>query len=173
MQPQVRILRQSGFTLIEIVVSIVLLGILSIVGANMLSDSFSTSNFVSRETVGVGNIRYALERIGREIRETRTVVANTGTSITFIKNNNATVSISIDGNKVILTSGSYNATLADNVNSFGLVYRDADLAVTTVPNAIRYVDIALSVLPTDSPSVAAVSGPNISLSTRIALRVPA
>lgn len=171
MQSPTKVAHQSGFTLIEIVISIVLLGVLSVVGANMISDSFSTSNFVGRETAGIGNARYALERLGREMREARTVLSSTETSITFIKNNNATVSVLIDSNKLILAVGSTSATLADNVNAFGLVYRDSDLSVTTTPSAIRYADIVLSVQSIDAPSASPASGPTLTLTTRIAFRV--
>lgn len=163
----------GGFTLIEIVVSMVLLGILAVVGANMLSDTFRTSNVVVRDTIGIGAARYTMERLGREIREAKTVLSNSSTALSFVKNNGLTVSISNSGATVLLGAGTASQTLADNVSVFGMAYRDADLAITTSPGAIRFVDISLTVLPVDSPDTSPAAGPGVSLTTRIAMRAPA
>lgn len=164
--------RSRGVTLIEVVVSMVLVGILFVVGANMLSGAFSTSNVVVRETLGVGSARYALERIGRELREAQTVLSNSSESFSFVKNNGETFSVSKNGNSVLLGVEGSSQSLADNVNAFGLIYRDINLAITSNPSAIRFVDISLTVIPVDSPDATPGSGPAVSLTTRIALRTP-
>lgn len=64
-------LHSSGFTLIELIISIVLIGILAVVGSSMIVDSFSTTRMVNADTASAGQARYALERLAREIREVK------------------------------------------------------------------------------------------------------
>lgn len=164
--------RHHGFTLIEVIVSVVLIGILFVVGTNMLSGAFFTSNTVVRETLGVSSARYALERMGREIREAQTVIAMSGTSLSFTKGNGEAVTLARSGNSVLLGVGAASQFLVNNVNAFGLVYRDNNLAITGNPSAIRFVDISLTIIPLDSPDATPALGPSIPLSTRIAIRAP-
>lgn len=60
---------QSGFSLIEIVLTVALLGILSIAGVNMISGSVLTNQFIGNERLILSAQRYAIERMSREIRE--------------------------------------------------------------------------------------------------------
>ena len=61
--------RQRGFTLMEIIISVVLLGILGVVGTTMISSSFYTTRVMSTGHLAYSAARYALERMAREIRE--------------------------------------------------------------------------------------------------------
>jgi len=60
-----------GFTLVELVIVMVLLGILGAVGSNMLSDSFTTTHRVNESNASKAEGRYVLERLAREIREVK------------------------------------------------------------------------------------------------------
>lgn len=61
----------GGFTLIEMIISIVLLGLLATVGSSMISDSFTTSHVVDAGQASSNKARYTLERLAREIREVK------------------------------------------------------------------------------------------------------
>jgi MSHA biogenesis protein MshO len=63
--------KNCGFTLVEMIITIVLIGILAAVGSNMLSDSFKTTGIVNSSYATEGKARYALERLAREIREVK------------------------------------------------------------------------------------------------------
>ena len=67
-------MQKRGFTLIEIVIVLVLLGILGVVGAKMISGSVYTNQMISNENQAYSSARYALERMSRNIRE----IQNTG-----------------------------------------------------------------------------------------------
>ncbi len=59
---------QRGFTLIELTLVIVLLGILSSVGVNMISDSYRSTRMLNNGNANTSSARYAMERMAREIR---------------------------------------------------------------------------------------------------------
>lgn len=61
--------KNVGFSLIELVISIVLIGLLAAVGTTMISDSFDTATMVNASQSSAAQARYALERLEREIRE--------------------------------------------------------------------------------------------------------
>jgi prepilin-type N-terminal cleavage/methylation domain-containing protein len=67
--------RDSGFTLIELIISIVLIGVLAAVGSSMIADSFTTTRTVNASNASEGQARYVLERLAREIREVKYVDA--------------------------------------------------------------------------------------------------
>ena len=65
-----------GFTLVELVIGIVLIGILSVVSTSMIADSFTTTRIVDASQVSAAQARYALERIAREIHETLYIISS-------------------------------------------------------------------------------------------------
>ncbi len=60
---------ESGFTLVEQVLVIVLLGCLAVVGSSMLSDGFRVAQSLQSEQSSQYEARYVIERLARELRE--------------------------------------------------------------------------------------------------------
>lgn len=177
--------RSSGFTLVELVISIVLIGILAAVGSNMISDSFTTTRMVNSGNASAGQARYALERLAREIREVKYAgsgasgsycITMAGTNLVFKKPisgstnvtdcNTEVITVTINYSNPNLTLGysspAVTSTLTNQATSFGLSYFDV---AGNAPNTstIRFVVISLTV--TD-----ATSGQSVSQRTRVALR---
>lgn len=172
--------RCAGFTLIELIIVMVLMGILAVVGVNMLSDSFSASRAVndgySRET----EARYVMERLAREVREVKYLSSGSycltmsASSLVFQKptvdssdqlncnTDSVTVTISFNNANHAITvtySSPANATgtLTNAVtnNGFGFLYYQAD-GVTPATSAtdVRIVKISLAI--TDPSSTQAL-----------------
>ena len=119
----------QGFTLVELIIVIVLLGILAAVGSNMLSDSFTTTRMVDDSNASKAEARYVLVRLTREIREVKYLnVGNycierisgvdtmTASRLVFDKrSNNLSLdrdTCSIDSNRVTINYSAPNLTLA-------------------------------------------------------------
>lgn len=168
-----------GFTLIELIMVIVLLGILAAVGSNMLSDSFTSSTMLNSGNAVEAEARYAMDRLVREIRQVQYVTASNRYAITaptanpasgmvFVKNDGTTtVTISNTSGKVQLGYASPAPTLVDQVKSFSLTFRDATgqsiTALSDIPANTAFVDVVLNVQD-------AKSGQSINQSMRVALR---
>lgn len=174
-----------GFTLIEMVLVIVVLGILSTVGMNMISGSYTNSRSVNNGNANTSRARYAMERMGREIRQVAydtqsklvMVSVATATQLSFTKSGlltNSTYSFATKPNgsdvqsTLYLTQpvGAADVVLAEHVSAFQLSYFDGNMAsLPLVPQSdglIRFVKIELTVHEANTEAVA--------LQTLIALR---
>lgn len=158
--------RQHGYTLIEMVLVVVLIGILGATGMSMLYDPFATAVTVNATNANASKARYALERIARELRETEYVSnafcfsSMAATSVAFVKNNNdadcatgTAVSVNLSGTNLTLNG----ATLASDVQSFSLSYRDIDGNTTGAANQVNSIIITVTVADPDSGTAASAN----------------
>lgn len=141
----------------EIVISIVLLGILAAVGSTMISDSTTVANVTNLNQTSLSQSRYAVERLVREIREVR-LVGNaydisdkTVVSLRFFKSDGVEVSIAQSGSNLSLgyppVSSSFltnEVEVVSGVPSFSLSYLDIDGTTTANNTDVRFVQIALT-----------------------------
>jgi prepilin-type N-terminal cleavage/methylation domain-containing protein len=181
--------QNDGFTLVELIISIMLVGILGAVGSSMISDSFTTARIVNAGNANASNARYALERLARQIREVKYYASSgtagnycistwTASKMVFTQDSSHTANACGTGDvTVTINYGSPNltlqispgatSTLSSNVASFTLSYLNAANATATDntngTNGIRFVMITLTI--TDS-----TNGQTISERTRVALR---
>jgi prepilin-type N-terminal cleavage/methylation domain-containing protein len=157
---------QSGVTLLEMVLVIILLGVLSVTGLNMISDSYTTTRIINNGNANTSNARYAMERMSREMRQvamdTNTklimVTSATATQISFTKSEpslNALVTIRLNGQSLMLSypSPSTESVLAEHVTDFSLQYFDAGMGASPSLSQIRFVQINLTISAPDSPPV--------------------
>jgi prepilin-type N-terminal cleavage/methylation domain-containing protein len=144
--------KENGFTLIELVLVIVLLGILASGGATLLAEGFN-SFFKGRDiTEADWQARVALERMGRDLRAIRSpsdiASSSSATSITFtnVDGNTLTYSTPSGGNQILFSDGTNTAVLADGAN-LNLTYYDGTGNVLTAPPAttVRYIAMALTI----------------------------
>lgn len=173
---------QSGFTLMEITISVVLLGILGVVGTTMMSGSFYTTRVISTEHLAYSAARYAMERMTREIREMQYDTANNKFSVSTMTNSQLSflkTGLSGMGSDVSFQyftapqstlTMAYGTTapigspvLAKDVSNFSFEYLQSDgVTPATTPENIRSVHIVLTVSPADAQA--------LTLRTRVNLR---
>ena len=171
--------RYAGFTLVELVIAIVLLGILAAVGSSMLSDSFTTTRWVNDSHASKAQARYVMERIAREIREIKYlsdgkycleqisgIDTMTATRFVFDKRSNPMsldrLSCGVDSNRVSIQYSPPNLTLAyatpalsavlsDRVapGGFSLRYFQSDGVTASTNSATLYL-VEISITLTDA-----------------------
>lgn len=165
--------RQAGFTLMEMVIGVVLLGILSVVGSNMLSGSFLTTRVISNEHLASSAARYAMERMVREIREIQydttthavSISSMSATQMAFVASGLSAprnVSLSYAASQIVLSTPDGSATLLNNVSAFSLSYLNVNRQVTALADEVRYVRIAFTVSSDQAQA--------LSLVTQVSLR---
>ncbi|MBK5912975.1 pilus assembly FimT family protein [Rhodocyclus purpureus] len=163
-----------GFTLLELIMVIVLLGILGTVGSTMFADSYTTGRLVNAENAAVSRARYAMERLANEIRtikydagQGQYLIATPATlpppptpptpalalcpssSFSFTNDADAPVTITCSGTTLSLNGH----TLVGDVSVLGLSFLDEGLTPTSDKKKLRYVRIHLTVAPADVKAI--------------------
>lgn len=161
-----------GFTLIEMSMVIVILGILAAATTPLLTNSFRAYETNQSNMATLSKLRYATERIARELREVRfngtnyEIASMTANTLSFTKNDVASTIVTITSAPPLATlqysTPAMTSTLTDQVTSLQFEYYDISDAVTASNVDVAYVDVVLTL--TDPNSGAAVQR------TRIALR---
>jgi len=77
--------KNKGFTLIEIVVAVVIMGVLGIFGYHFLSTSVHTYSMMEKQKSLYDQAAMAMERISRELRDASTVTTATSSTLEFTK----------------------------------------------------------------------------------------
>ena len=122
----------AGFSLVEMVVSIVVLGVLAAVTAPVFTSSMRVYVESDAHLTTLSKARYATERIARELREVRYDTANsrydfgaiTATSLVFTKQDATTVTVAAAGANVNLRYVPPNITapLTDELSALNFLY---------------------------------------------------
>jgi prepilin-type N-terminal cleavage/methylation domain-containing protein len=157
---------QCGVTLLEMVLVIILLGVLSVIGLNMISDSYTTTRILNNGNANTSIARYAMERMSREMRQvamdTNTklimVTSASATQMSFTKSEptlNALVTVRLSGQSLMLSypTPSTESVLAEHVTEFSLQYFDAGMGASPSMDQIRFVQINLKIAAPDAAPV--------------------
>lgn len=162
--------RTRGFTMVEAVVAIVLMGILGMAAIPLLSGGVETYQITSSQLTTLSKLRYATERIARELREVRRVPGTptnydistvAGPSVMFTKSDATQVTITGAPPLITLAYPSASATLTDQVNSLAFRFLDINGAVTGSATQVAFVEISLGLT---------VDGVVLQQRTRVSLR---
>ena len=162
-----------GFTLIEIVMVMVIVGVLAGLAAPIFSQGLTAARLTTENLHTLAKLRYATERLAREIRQINynagsyDVTTMSATSLVFGKDDrvNTTVSLVKSGSDITLGYSAPPVTgiLTDEVKGFALTYYDSGGIVTANSRNLAYVEINLAL---QNP----VTGASFTQRTRIALR---
>ena len=166
-------MRAAGFSLIEMVMVIIIVGILAAFIAPILSTAVDSYDTTSRNLGVLAKMRYASERVAREIRAVRRDPANTANydfasigspiKLDLCRSDNTRVSVELVASELRLAyttgftstcapSAAPTLVLADGVSAFNLTYRKWDGTAATGLNDVAYIDIAMTLTDTGANS---------------------
>lgn len=163
----------AGFTLLELVLVIVLLGLLSVASVSLLSGGLNAYN-AGRDSVQiVGEIRYAMARMAHELRETANsggsyVIAPVGSAqstVALTRADGVAVTLNANGVNLEISYSTVTGThlLSNNLQSLVINHYQSDgVTVATDVTNVAFVEITVSL--TDP------AGAVISQRTRVGLR---
>lgn len=142
MVPNMKFLRtklavQSGFTLIELMLYVVLLGILANIVGQTLVTQFNSYNFVESRKVDMSDARYAINRIAYDAMrlEIANITSFNSSSIYFQDFNGVNTDYHVASGNLMKGSELF----LEGIQSFTLVVYDAAGAVTTtLANARKF-----------------------------------
>jgi len=164
----------KGFTLIEMIATLIVLGLIASFAVPYLSNGVRAYNNTSAALNTVSQLRYASERMARELREVqRTLAGNFDISTPVTGANNNITFRKSDGDQVIITSAAptlslaydtllsgTNFTLSDELTSITFNYYQSNGTQATGTNNVAYIEFELILN----------NGATYSQRTRVALR---
>jgi len=135
---------ESGFTLIEFVLVIVLFGIVAAVGSKMLAEGFR-AYFAGRDLIDAQwQGRVALERMTRDIRAARSnadISIWSAAQLTFTRLSGASISYQLAGISLMRNT----QVLADGVAGLAFSYQASDGSAAATVNDIRYITVSMNI----------------------------
>ncbi len=143
--------RQSGFSLIELILVIIILSIIAAVGSQMLGTGFNAyltgRDLIDAEWQG----RYAMQRISRELRNVRSASAGdlvmSVNQITFTDNSANVITYALSGTTLTRNG----QPLADGVSSLAFSYIQADgITTAALASEVSYISVDINVNFNDS-----------------------
>jgi prepilin-type N-terminal cleavage/methylation domain-containing protein len=137
------VILKSGFTLLEILLTMTLLGILSsIVGKTLLTEYIAVSNF-NNISESSWNAYIGLERIVNDIHTlglSSSISTMNPTQLTFTDLNNNSISFQLSGTTLLRNS----ITLSSGVQSLTFRYLNSAGATTTTASEVYYIAITMT-----------------------------
>ncbi len=138
--------KQTGFSLIEMLLVVIILSIIAALGGQMLSTGFN-SYFTGRDIINAEwQGRYGLQRMSRELRDVRSATAADLTmganQITFTDNNANVITYALSGSTLTRNG----QPLADGVSVLSFAYIEDDgITTATAEVDVWYISATVNV----------------------------
>jgi prepilin-type N-terminal cleavage/methylation domain-containing protein len=116
-------LNRRGFTLIELIAVLVILGIVSVLGSMGLVNIAQSYLFSKKNVAAAGQTQVAMARLVKEFSAIQSIASATDKSITYTRTPGETHSVSWTAEDQPVTID--GDTLIENVKSFSLAYYNA------------------------------------------------
>ena len=134
--------KQKAFTLIEMIIVIVILGIVATFAGMMINVAARGSNQQYQLSSAGAEAQQGLDRMMRELRiAIPSTLTMSSTSVSFTDVNNSSISFSLSGGNLLRGSN----VLVSGVTSLTLSYYDSSGAVTATAANVRYIVINMTV----------------------------
>ena len=145
--------RESGFTLMELVVSIIILGILTLVGYGVIALNTNTFNMVNTNTIQRWDVRKAMQQLKNDCQMIRPQLllsvssgGNKTNNLSFNTIDNNTISYRRNGSgmlqKKINTANWID--LVDHLTVEPFRFLDSNLSPTGTKADIKFIEVDLS-----------------------------
>ena len=147
--------KQTGFTLIELITVIIILGLVASMGGMLLTRGFTSANkFNATNDPNYWQGTIAYERMVRDLREMLALTSANNNSISYLGNNGKIITYSLSGSSLVRTVGSAaGVNLANTITSLSFSYYNASGQSTNTLANVRCINIVtILTQPTQSGS---------------------
>jgi prepilin-type N-terminal cleavage/methylation domain-containing protein len=133
-------LRRGGFTLIEVAITMLIIGIVGYIIVDAFVMTSRTMKLTERRSDVSASLQQAVERSVDELRSASSIVSAAPDSITVISKGSQ---LTISYDSTAKTVSSNNTEIATGVTSFVITYYNSSGAATTTVSAIKSAKIAI------------------------------
>ncbi len=139
----------------ELVISILVLALLGATAAYGIQNGVIAFQTTQEALSSLGKLRYATERVSRELREIRRdpldssrydIAALGGSNIEFVKQDGTEVTLNVSGSTLTLEydnpAGAH--VLTDQLSTFNLAYLDANGNATADEAQVAFIDVQIT-----------------------------
>lgn len=140
-------MNNKGFTLIELTIVMVIIGIVAVIGGVILIQAFEAGNASRNLIDATWQSRLALQRMTDEIREAHNIISTTDNQhiLSFTSINGTTITYNLSGNHLVRN----NTTLADSVTALTFTYLNTNNQTLTYSpldiDTVRCINISTTI----------------------------
>ena len=139
---------EQGFSLLELVIVMVIMGVISVVVSRILFQSFKTfivsQNVSDIDWTGLLMVQTFTNDV-HDIRSANDVSTISASTFTFVNTAGTTVTYAFSGSTLTRNS----RTLAAGLQSFSFGYRDVNYNTTATPANVRYITLTSTITQND------------------------
>jgi len=160
-----KLYKQKGFTLLEIIVSIVVVTIIAVIASNGIIGIVKGYTFSRKNALTVQQGQITMARLKKELSNIKSVSSGAATSITFTRSSDgSTHTISwAGGNSPLLIDGD---TLVSPINSFNLAYYDSyNSSASSYSASTSIIEITLQLMGPENSAMNFADRVNLYLET--------
>ena len=150
-----KLVNEKGFTLVELVIAISILGVLSVLTYGIIAMNVKTFRTVTDNTVSCWDLRETLNKIKYDLREidpTRIIGNNklSSDALSFTTIDGHIFRFKVDGDKLVrkYDDGSWK-TLIEGLRTEPFIYLDGNLKPTNSRTDLQYINVRLKTIKND------------------------
>jgi prepilin-type N-terminal cleavage/methylation domain-containing protein len=144
-----RLQKSKGFTLLEVIIVIVVLGIVASITGPMIYTAAEASKTQGDLSTVLGQARTSMIRMSRDLRNIRsnsaTDLAIGASSLSMVEVDTSSVAYTLSGSD-LLRNGQI---LAQGISNLAFSYYDSSGAVTAVSTSVRYIGFSFTATQND------------------------
>lgn len=134
----------KGFSLVEVVLVMVILGILLTTGSGLFQQAFETGFVTKDQQKARTQAQFALERMNDELKNARSATSSdltpNASDITFVDDDGESIKYSISGTNLMRNSN----ILVSDISSLSFTYLKEDNSTTTTAADVRCIVISVT-----------------------------
>lgn len=135
----------KGFTLIEMIITIVLTGILFGLASRILTVGFTSYTTAKRITDAINPVNICLNNLMRELKSAQSMDAIGATGFTFTNQQGQSIAISFGSNTLSRSVNSATAQiLCNQITTLGFSFYDQGFTTTATAANVRFVTAQIS-----------------------------
>ncbi len=135
---------ENGFTLLEMIVSIIILGILGVIAVSIIANQTESFNQVVNQTVGLTDSRKVVRMLRSDIQNltVANIITKNGDQFEFTDNDGTNISYQKTGSEFTRNEN----LILTGLDQSPFTYLNIDQQTTSTTDSIKFIGVSLSIV---------------------------